>query len=199
MQRRALNITTPYSSNGAWFVSWMDVADLQSLIKAHYFDQLVTKTNPRLRRFNRWLLYFKKWSGTVKKERLCVPQRWRECFLSGWVKAGLLAQVWCCTGMMHGVRFVLCSPILSLTTWATGQKVNTQFLQISKNWPLTVLFIGNFSRGHRHPQPRRRDVYIHACWWVYAPNMQTGVEGLRRLRPQKRVDQSIACVSPERS
>ena len=34
------------------------------------FDQLVIKINPRLRRFNRWLLCFNEWSGTVlSKER----------------------------------------------------------------------------------------------------------------------------------
>ena len=32
-------------------------------------DQLVTKTNPRLRRINSWLLCFNEWSGKVYKER----------------------------------------------------------------------------------------------------------------------------------
>ena len=37
----------------------------QALIEINSFDQLVTKTYSRLRRFNRWLLYFNEWSGTV--------------------------------------------------------------------------------------------------------------------------------------
>ena len=37
----------------------------QTLIEINSFDQLVTKTYRRLRRFNRWLLYFNEWSGTV--------------------------------------------------------------------------------------------------------------------------------------
>ena len=45
-------------------------SSLQTLIEINSFDQLVTKTYPRLCRFNRWLLYFNKWSGTVlNKER----------------------------------------------------------------------------------------------------------------------------------
>ena len=35
----------------------------------HAYDQLVTKTYPRLRRFNRWLLYFNEWSGTVLNKK----------------------------------------------------------------------------------------------------------------------------------
>ena len=40
-------------------------SSLQTLIEINSFDQLVTKTYPRLCRFNRWLLYFNEWSGTV--------------------------------------------------------------------------------------------------------------------------------------
>ena len=46
------------------------ISSQQTLIEINPFDQLVTKTYSRLRRFNRWLLYFDEWSGTVlNKER----------------------------------------------------------------------------------------------------------------------------------
>ena len=49
---------------------YMGLCLLQSLIKNNPFNQLVTKTHPRLRRYNRWLLYFTELSGNVlKKER----------------------------------------------------------------------------------------------------------------------------------
>ena len=45
-------------------------SSLHTLIEINSFDQLVTKTYPRLRRFNRWLLYFNEWSGrALNKER----------------------------------------------------------------------------------------------------------------------------------
>ena len=39
-------------------------SSLQTLIEINSFDQLVTKTYPRLRRFNRWL-FLNEWGGTV--------------------------------------------------------------------------------------------------------------------------------------
>ena len=46
-------------------------SSLQTLIEINSFDQLVTKTYPRLRRFNRCLLYFNEWSGTeLNKEKI---------------------------------------------------------------------------------------------------------------------------------
>ena len=41
------------------------VISLQSSIKINSFDQPVTKTNPRLHRFNPWVLCFNERSGTV--------------------------------------------------------------------------------------------------------------------------------------
>ena len=38
---------------------------LQTSFTINTFDQFVTKTNPRSHRFNRWLLNFNEWSGTI--------------------------------------------------------------------------------------------------------------------------------------
>ena len=59
-------------------------SSLQTLIEINSFDQRVTKTYPRLRRFNRWLLYFNEWSGTVlnkeKKEEAYKPKKDAVCW-----------------------------------------------------------------------------------------------------------------------
>ena len=66
-------------------------SSLQTLIQLNSFDQLVTKTCPRLLRFNRWLLYFDEWSGTVlNKERKKEPVHQKE--------------VTTCTAVPHTVR-----------------------------------------------------------------------------------------------
>ena len=45
-------------------------SSLQTFIEINSVDQLATKTYPRLRRFNRWLLFFNEWNGTLlNKER----------------------------------------------------------------------------------------------------------------------------------
>ena len=41
---------------------------LPSITKFNSFDTFVTTPNPRYCRFNRWLLYFNEWSGTVTKK-----------------------------------------------------------------------------------------------------------------------------------
>ena len=54
----------------------------QTLIEINSFDQLVTKTYSRLRRINRWLLYFNEWSGTVlNKEKKEKKVDWSNIFV----------------------------------------------------------------------------------------------------------------------
>ena len=73
----------------------------QTLIEINSFDQLVTKTYPRLRRFNRWLLYFNEWSGTVlnkeRKERKKDENRYAHPI---WVMPGV-----CMTHLTHEKRY----------------------------------------------------------------------------------------------